>query len=191
MPLKYETFTETIKSTAIRTSGTGPKYRIKLTRVWDESKPIVVFLCMNPSYADELNTDATVSTCGNLAASWRAYVGGYTILNLYSHYATDPKDCEKSGEAAEENAEYIASEIEAAHIVVVCCGNDQKRRLRKVFSLMSKESQSKLVNRLYCLKKNNGGGFLHPRNVTLNDVQNGIFQFTELVELDLHQDILK
>lgn len=188
MALEYETYTEVIKSTAIRTVGTGSRYRISLTRIWNENMPIVVFLCVNPSYADELNADNTVSVCGNLAASMRDRFGGYTVLNLYSHYATDPRDCEKDGEAADDNAKWVACAIKAAHTVVIACGNDQKRRLKRIFSLIGEGGEVSVAEKLYCLKKNSGGGFLHPRSVTLNDLRTG--KYKTLVRIDLAEDVM-
>ena len=35
-------------------------YRYSLERTWDEGKPTVLFICLNPSTADAVEDDATV-----------------------------------------------------------------------------------------------------------------------------------
>jgi hypothetical protein len=39
------------------------KYRYALWRVWDDSKPVVMFVCLNPSSADAEVDDYTVRRC--------------------------------------------------------------------------------------------------------------------------------
>ena len=45
------------------------KYRYTLWRTWDNSKPKVMFLGLNPSTADEVNNDPTVTRCINYSKS--------------------------------------------------------------------------------------------------------------------------
>jgi len=42
------------------------KYRYVLSRIWDESKPMVVIVGLNPSTADEKDDDSTIKKCINL-----------------------------------------------------------------------------------------------------------------------------
>lgn len=62
-------------------------YRFVLTRVWGES-PHVLFVCLNPSTADESNDDATVRRCIGFAKYWG--YGGMLLCNLFAFRATDP-----------------------------------------------------------------------------------------------------
>ena len=39
------------------------KYRYVLTRVWDKNKPMLVFVGLNPSIADETKDDPTIKKC--------------------------------------------------------------------------------------------------------------------------------
>lgn len=43
------------------------KYRYILSRTWDETKPTVVFIGLNPSTADEETDDPTIRKCINYA----------------------------------------------------------------------------------------------------------------------------
>ena len=65
-------------------------YRYKLWRVWDESKPKIMFLMMNPSCADVDFDDASVAKCGRFARMWG--YGGLFIGNTFAFRATDQDD---------------------------------------------------------------------------------------------------
>lgn len=65
------------------------KYRYVLRRIWDESKPYAMFICLNPSTADETKDDPTVRRCINYSKDWG--YGGFVMMNLFAFRATDPK----------------------------------------------------------------------------------------------------
>jgi hypothetical protein len=65
------------------------KYRYKLYRIWDETLPLVMFIGLNPSTADENNDDHTVSNVGKIAKS-NGY-GGFYMMNSFPFISTDPK----------------------------------------------------------------------------------------------------
>lgn len=65
------------------------KYRYTLTRIWDETKPKVMFIGLNPSTADETKDDPTIIRCINFAKSWG--YGGLEMTNLFAFRATNPK----------------------------------------------------------------------------------------------------
>ena len=50
---------------------TDRKYRYVLTRIWDETKPTVVFIGLNPSIADEETDDQTIRKCIGYSKRWR------------------------------------------------------------------------------------------------------------------------
>ena len=55
------------------------KYRYVLSRIWDESKPLVVIIGLNPSTADEKDDDNTIKKCINFSKNWG--YGGLYMLN--------------------------------------------------------------------------------------------------------------
>ena len=65
-------------------------YRYELRRVWDESLPLVMFIGLNPSTADEAEDDPTIRRCISFAKSWG--FGGLVMSNLWAWRATNPKD---------------------------------------------------------------------------------------------------
>ena len=65
------------------------KYRYSLWRIWDKNKPIILFIMLNPSTADAVNNDKTMTRVKNFAESWG--YGGVYVGNLYAFRSTDPK----------------------------------------------------------------------------------------------------
>nr|WP_252726063.1 DUF1643 domain-containing protein [Acinetobacter indicus] len=58
------------------------KYRYSLWRIWDKDKPIFTFIGLNPSTADHVQDDPTITRCINFAKSWGAEV---FIWPIYLH----------------------------------------------------------------------------------------------------------
>jgi hypothetical protein len=57
--------------------------------MWLEKKPYALFICLNPSTADENTDDPTIRRCVRYADSWG--YGGMVMVNLYAYRSTDPK----------------------------------------------------------------------------------------------------
>jgi hypothetical protein len=78
---------EFLKSTALISD--CQKYRFHLTRVWDESKPSICWMLLNPSTADAEKLDPTLTRCLGYSVDWG--YGQMHILNIFAFRATDPK----------------------------------------------------------------------------------------------------
>ena len=130
------------------------KYRYVLSRIWDESKPMIMIIGLNPSTADETKNDPTITRCMNFAKSWK--YGGVYMLNLFAFRATLPKDMiEEEEPIGDENDSYINKYSKLSEKVVCAWGNDGSYKNR------SKEILSK-INDLYYLKLNQTGEPSHP-----------------------------
>lgn len=66
------------------------RYRYDLTRVWDPTQPLAVWVMLNPASADADNNDHTITKCIGFAKRWGA--GGIRVVNLYAWRATYPGD---------------------------------------------------------------------------------------------------
>ena len=64
------------------------QYRYTLTREWDEGRPALTFIMLNPSTADATLDDPTIRRCIGFARD-RGF-GGLRVLNLFAFRATDP-----------------------------------------------------------------------------------------------------
>lgn len=63
------------------------RYRYELRRVWEQDKPLVLFIGLNPSTADALTDDNTSRVCINYAKRWG--YGGLLMGNLFAFRSTD------------------------------------------------------------------------------------------------------
>lgn len=70
-------------------SGCG-RYRFKLWRIWDRTKPLVLWIMHNPSTADENKDDPTIKRIISFTKSWG--YGGLYVGNLFPYRSSNPKD---------------------------------------------------------------------------------------------------
>ncbi len=130
------------------------KYRYVLSRIWDETKPTVMIIGLNPSTADETEDDPTIRRCINFATSWG--YGGVYMLNLFAFRATEPHVMKESeNPIGNDNNKYLEEYSNKCEKVVCAWGNDGDYKNR------SKEILSKLKN-VYYLKLNKSGEPAHP-----------------------------
>lgn len=64
-------------------------YRFALWRIWDESKPLVMFVGLNPSTANHVDDDPTIRSVVRIAKS-NGY-GGIYMMNCWAYISTDPE----------------------------------------------------------------------------------------------------
>jgi hypothetical protein len=82
------------------------RYRYALGRVWNEALPVLVFVMLNPSTADALKPDHTITKCVGFAQRWG--FGGILVLNLWALRSRHPGDlCRAADPVGPENDEYL------------------------------------------------------------------------------------
>jgi hypothetical protein len=65
------------------------RYRYALRRVWDDGKPAVLFVGLNPSTADAHRDDATIRRCARFARDWG--FGQLLVGNLFAFRTSSPR----------------------------------------------------------------------------------------------------
>lgn len=65
------------------------RYRYRLWRLWDAALPRILWVMFNPSTADEMKLDPTVTRCYRYAQAWG--FGAFEVVNLFALRSTDPK----------------------------------------------------------------------------------------------------
>lgn len=95
------------------------KYRYRLQKRWDDELPSINFIMLNPSTADEIVSDPTVTRCENRAREWG--YGGLIVTNIFAFRATDPKDMKAQDDPVgpENNGHIFHAALQSADIV---CG---------------------------------------------------------------------
>ncbi|MCO4470957.1 MULTISPECIES: DUF1643 domain-containing protein [Streptococcus] len=136
------------------------KYRYILSRIWDEAKPTVLFIGLNPSTADETTDDPTIRRCINFAKSWG--YGGILVANLFAFRSTNPQRLyTEQDPVGSANDFYIKEYSDKSKLTIACWGNHGNFINRS-------EEVCKLVNSLYCLDINKSGEPKHPLYVKHN-----------------------
>lgn len=137
-------------------------YRYMLTRQWDNSKPYVVFVGLNPSTADENLDDPTIRRCIGYAKAWGC--GGIIMVNLFAFRATDPKDMRKAEDPiGPENDRYLKEAAKHVHTVVAAWGNHGRFMGRdSVVKSLFSEAEFLGYIHLTCLELSKDGNPKHP-----------------------------
>ncbi len=63
-------------------------YRYALFRIWELKLPLVMFICLNPSTANELENDPTIRRVIRFARNWG--YGGVYMMNLFPLVSSNP-----------------------------------------------------------------------------------------------------
>ena len=126
-------------------------YRYQLSRIWDEEKPKILFIMLNPSTADEFVEDPTIRRIVNYAKDWG--YGSVYVGNLYAFRSTDPKGLNSVEDPiGPENITHIQTLIGLVDKVVYAWGNERKEP----------EWLKKLVDAPYCIDISKKGIPKHP-----------------------------
>lgn len=64
-------------------------YRYALWREWDDSRPRVLFVALNPSTADHRRDDPTIRRCLGFARDWG--FGSLAVANLFAFRTPEPR----------------------------------------------------------------------------------------------------
>ncbi|MBD2259666.1 DUF1643 domain-containing protein [Pseudanabaena sp. FACHB-2040] len=116
------------------TSGT---YRYTLSRRWDEARPTIAFVMLNPSQANDAYNDPTIRRCIGLAQQWG--YGRLEVVNLFAYCSAHPRDLTQVKDPiGPENDQYLLSTCEQAERVLLAWGNWGSRlgRDRTVLTLL-------------------------------------------------------
>lgn len=96
-------------------------YRYALSRIWDNRKPALLFIMLNPSKADHRKDDNTIRRLYTFSDNNGC--GGFHVVNLFAFRSTNPKDLVSIPDPiGSENNEWIQSSLENANKVVCAWG---------------------------------------------------------------------
>lgn len=109
------------------------EYRYWLERIWDEEKPIIVFVMLNPSTADSNEDDPTIRRCINFAKDWG--YGSINVFNLYDFRSTNPDNLLKTDKPfSDKNIHQIKVHCDVFDKIICAWGNPGMiKKLKKKF----------------------------------------------------------
>lgn len=132
------------------------QYRYTLWREWHQAPAgYVLFICLNPSTADETHDDPTVRRCVDFARRWG--YGRLCVANLFAYRATHPQRLrEVQFPVGRDNDGWLKHLSAKADTVVAAWGvhGTLAGRDREVVKLVGKQ--------LFCLGVTKGGQPRHP-----------------------------
>jgi hypothetical protein len=98
-------------------------YRYALWRTWDETRPAVLFVALNPSTADHRRDDPTIRRCIGFARSWG--YGGLLVANLFAYRTPHPRILRAAPDpVGPRNDRWISRLAREAAFVVAAWGAD-------------------------------------------------------------------
>ncbi|MFT9442124.1 MAG: DUF1643 domain-containing protein [Acetobacter papayae] len=109
----------------------GPEkcYRYTLRRVWDPTRPLLMWLMMNPSVATEQGDDRTVAKCQRYARAWG--YGGMLVGNTFAYRCTDQtRLLETPDPVGPDNDAALLAMAREADKVIAAYGSPHHRELR-------------------------------------------------------------
>ncbi len=134
------------------------RYRYQLREIWDTTKPVVLWVLMNPSVADVDFSDPTLDKTGKFSRSWG--FGGQLVANAHAYRATDKNRLlDVADPVGPENDQTILDMAVEAKSVVLAYGQPPMRlrqRGRDVETLLRRHP------RLCHLKLAKDGTPVHP-----------------------------
>lgn len=137
-------------------------YRYSLTRWWSNDLPLDLWLMCNPSTANHIVNDATITRC--IGFSRRFGSGGFAVANAYAYRATKPAAmwaAQRSGVdiVGPENDEWISTLACAAHgrVIVAWGGHPKPDRVAQVIDIVRSAGREPL-----CLGTTKDGQPRHP-----------------------------
>ncbi len=71
------------------------KYRYMLWRIWDKDKPLIMFVGLNPSTANQVSDDPTIRRVKRFASDWG--YGGVYMMNCFPYVSTNPENLRENG----------------------------------------------------------------------------------------------
>lgn len=147
-------------------------HRYSLWRTWDYNKPRIMFIGLNPSRANAVKTDPTITRCINFANQWN--FGSLFFANLFSFrtpYVSGPIPEKKLAEDEDwqlliENLHRTHTDVTDEHLqkmisksaTIVCCWGSWKI---PGFILRTKEVVG-MIQKPYCFGTNTDGQPKHP-----------------------------
>lgn len=140
-------------------------WRYTLERIWDDDKPRLLFVLLNPSTADESEDDPTLRRGMGFARRWG--YGHLVFVNLFAFRATDPTDLRKVADPiGPHNDHFIQIEADRTDCIICAWGahGGYLHRDRAMLDILPKSTPKPL----YTLGMTKGGHPKHPLYLAKN-----------------------
>lgn len=122
------------------------KYRYALWRVWEDSKPFVMFIGLNPSTANEETDDPTIRRVKRFAWDWG--YGGVYMMNLFAWVTPDPFELKSVPDPIGKNNDWLKKISRSCNEVIFAWGSfDEAKARSKEVTVMFENSKALVINK--------------------------------------------
>tara|TARA_B100000674_G_scaffold479553_1_gene478098 strand:+ start:1722 stop:2183 length:462 start_codon:yes stop_codon:yes gene_type:complete len=124
--------------------------RFSLSRIWDQKKPKLLYIMLNPSIADDKRDDPTIKRLIFFTKKFR--YGGFYVANLFTQITPYPKELNMDNLSKKNNFKIINDLIKKSDSIVYAWGNlvSEPRELLEI------------IDSPLCFGKNLNGTPKHP-----------------------------
>jgi len=128
------------------------KYRYQLWRIWDKSRPLAMFIGLNPSTANESADDPTIRRVKQFASDWG--YGGIYMTNLFAFVTPYPEELRKCNDAIKDNDKWLKETSQKCDRIIFAWGSfpEAEQRAKEVSVMFN----------AYALGFNKNGSPKHP-----------------------------
>tara|TARA_Y100001935_G_scaffold142546_1_gene117812 strand:- start:204 stop:665 length:462 start_codon:yes stop_codon:yes gene_type:complete len=95
--------------------------RFSLSRIWDQKKPKLLYIMLNPSIADDKRDDPTIKRLIFFTKKFR--YGGFYVTNLFTQITPYPKELNMDNLSKKNNFKIINDLIKKSDSIVYAWGN--------------------------------------------------------------------
>lgn len=134
-------------------------YRYALWRIWNENKPLVMFIGLNPSTAAEREDDPTIRRVTRFAYD-HGY-GGFYMMNLFAFVSPHPHVLETTKDALGDNDEWLEKINLKCESICFCWGAFGDPKDRQYIRIRAQQVADRYPA-AFCLGKTKTGQPAHP-----------------------------
>lgn len=134
------------------------KYRYWLSRIWDAEKPNAMCIGLNPSTANGIDDDRTITNLTELLKSLG--YGGLYMLNLFAFISTDPDKLRECPDPIKDNDLYLKAVSGQCKDIIFAWGAFKQAEYRA-------QKVSKMFPDALCFGKSAKGKPIHPLAATV------------------------
>lgn len=135
------------------------RYRYSLWRIWNEDKPLVMFIGLNPSTANEREPDPTIRRVMKFAYNWG--YGGIYMMNLFAFVTAYPIRLAEEADPLGDNNGWLDKIAINCEMIVFAWGAFGDGKGRQLIRDRA-ESVKALFPGAYCIAKTKTGHPGHP-----------------------------
>jgi len=131
---------------AIFSDDADREYRYSLWRIWDDNLPMIMFIGLNPSTANEITDDPTIRRVKKFASDWG--YGGVYMLNLFAYVTPYPEELSKCNDPVADNDLHLKLFGEICDEIIFAWGSfdEAKERAKKVIQMFPK-AKALIINK--------------------------------------------